>query len=50
MRQDFPTFLRCWFKNIHCMSLGVFIALISFPNLTFASEPKPWQMDLQEPA
>lgn len=50
MRQDFPTFLRCWFKNIHCMSLGVFISLISFPNLTFASEPKPWQMDLQEPA
>jgi cytochrome c oxidase subunit 2 len=50
MRQDFPTFLKCWFKNIHCMSLGVFIALISFPNLTFASEPKPWQMDLQEPA
>ena len=23
---------------------------LTFPNLTFASEPKPWQMDLQEPA
>jgi len=32
------------------MSLGVFITLFSIPNFTFASEPKPWQMDLQEPA
>tara|TARA_B110000971_G_scaffold38591_1_gene37439 strand:+ start:966 stop:1790 length:825 start_codon:yes stop_codon:yes gene_type:complete len=32
------------------ISLGVFITLFSIPNFTFASEPKPWQMDLQEPA
>jgi len=32
------------------MSLGVFITLFSIPNFTLASEPKPWQMDLQEPA
>ncbi|MGY9059023.1 MAG: cytochrome c oxidase subunit II [Candidatus Puniceispirillales bacterium] len=32
------------------MSLGVLITLFSIPNFTFASEPKPWQMDLQEPA
>ena len=42
-------FKNCY-KKINFMSLGVFITLFSIPNFTLASEPKPWQMDLQEPA
>jgi len=41
---------KSWYEKINFMSLGVFITLFSIPNVTFASEPKPWQMDLQEPA
>jgi cytochrome c oxidase subunit 2 len=50
MRLNFLTVFKRWYEKMNFMSLGVFITLFSIPNLTFASEPKPWQMDLQEPA
>ena len=50
MRLNFLTVFIRWYKKMNFISLGVFITIFSIPNLTFASEPKPWQMDLQEPA
>ena len=50
MRLNFLTVFKLWYEKLNFMSLGVFITLFSIPNLAFASEPKPWQMDLQEPA
>jgi len=50
MRLNFLTVFKLWYEKLNFMSLGVFITLFSIPNFSFASEPKPWQMDLQEPA
>jgi len=50
MKLNFLTVFKSWYEKINFISLGVFITLFSIPNVTFASEPKPWQMDLQEPA
>jgi cytochrome c oxidase subunit 2 len=50
MKLNFLTVFQSWYEKINFISLGVFITLFSIPNVTFASEPKPWQMDLQEPA
>lgn len=50
MKLNFLNVFKNCYKKINFMSLGVFITLFSIPNFTFASEPKPWQMDLQEPA
>ena len=50
MRLNFLTVFIRWYEKMNFISLGVFITIFSIPNLTFASEPKPWQMDLQEPA
>ena len=50
MKLNFLNVFKNCYKKMNFMSLGVFITLFSIPNLTFASEPKPWQMDLQEPA
>ena len=48
MRKKFQALLTKWDKSIK--SLWSFIILFSFSSSTFASEPKPWQMDLQEPS
>jgi cytochrome c oxidase subunit 2 len=48
MRKKFQALLIKWDKSIK--SLWSFIILFSFSSSTFASEPKPWQMDLQEPS
>ena len=50
MKLNFLNVFKNCYKKMNFMSLGVFITLFSIPNFTFASEPKPWQMDLQEPA
>ena len=50
MKLSFLNVFKNCYKKINFMSLGVFITLFSIPNFTLASEPKPWQMDLQEPA
>ena len=50
MKLNFLNVFKNCYKKINFMSLGVLITLFSIPNFTFASEPKPWQMDLQEPA
>jgi cytochrome c oxidase subunit 2 len=50
LKLNFLTVFQSWYEKINFISLGVFITLFSIPNFTFASEPKPWQMDLQEPA
>ena len=50
MRLNFLNVFKNCYKKINFMSLGVFTTLFSIPNFTLASEPKPWQMDLQEPA
>ena len=50
MKLNFLNVFKNCYKKINFMSLGVFITLFSIPNFTLASEPKPWQMDLQEPA
>jgi cytochrome c oxidase subunit 2 len=50
MKLNFLNVFKNCYKKMNFMSLGVLITLFSIPNFTFASEPKPWQMDLQEPA
>ena len=50
MKLNFLNVFKNCYNKMNFMSLGVFITLFSIPNFTFASEPKPWQMDLQEPA
>jgi cytochrome c oxidase subunit 2 len=50
MKLNFLNVFKNYYKKMNFISLGVFITLFSIPNFTFASEPKPWQMDLQEPA
>jgi len=50
MKLNFLNVFKNCYKKMNFMSLGVFITLFSIPNFTLASEPKPWQMDLQEPA
>ena len=46
----FQTVLNSWKNNVSSIFFGVFSIMFSFINPAYASEPKPWQMDLQEPA
>ena len=46
----FQTVLNSWKNNVSSIFFGVFSIILSFINPAYASEPKPWQMDLQEPA
>jgi len=46
----FQTVLNSWKKNVSLIFFGFFSLIFSIVNPVFASEPKPWQMDLQEPA
>ena len=50
MKINIQTLLCNWNnKLIFCLS-GLLAFIFSISNLAFASEPKPWQMDLQPPA
>ena len=46
----FQTVSNSWKNNVSLIFLGFFSVIFSIVNPVFASEPKPWQMDLQEPA
>ena len=46
----FQTVSNSWKKNVSLIFFGFFSVIFSIVNPVFASEPKPWQMDLQEPA
>ena len=50
MSKDFQAFFSKWNNKLSLKILGLFILLLSFSSPTHASEPKPWQMDLQEPS
>ena len=46
----FQTASNSWKKNVSLIFFGFFSVIFSIVSPVFASEPKPWQMDLQEPA
>ena len=50
MKTVFQTILNFWKKSVVYILNGMSILFILFLNIAHASEPKPWQMDLQEPA
>ena len=49
MKINFQTVFTSWKKNLDVIIYG-FLLIFSFVNPAISSEPKPWQMDLQEPA
>ena len=50
MKNVFQTISNFWKKIVVYILNGMSILFIFFLNIAHASEPKPWQMDLQEPA
>ena len=50
MKIVFQTISNFWKKCVVYILNGMSILFILFLNIAHASEPKPWQMDLQEPA
>ena len=50
MKTNFQNMSYIWKKSLGYIFSGVSVLFISFMNIAQASEPKPWQMDLQEPA
>ena len=50
MKITFQTVLNSWKNNVSLIFFSVFSLIFSIVNPVAASEPKPWQMDLQEPA
>ena len=50
MKTVFQTISNFWKKSVVYILNGMSILFIFFLNIAQASEPKPWQMDLQEPA
>ncbi len=50
MKTIFQTISNFWKKSVVYILNGMSILFILFLNIAHASEPKPWQMDLQEPA
>ena len=50
MKTNFQNISYIWKKSLGYIFSGVSILFILFLNIAQASEPKPWQMDLQEPA
>ena len=50
MKTIFQTMSNFWKKSVVYILNGMSILFILFLNIAHASEPKPWQMDLQEPA
>jgi cytochrome c oxidase subunit 2 len=49
MTINFQTVFTSWKKKIDVIIYG-FLLIFSYVNPAISSEPKPWQMDLQEPA
>ena len=50
MKTIFQTISNFWKKVVLYILNGMSILFFFFLNIAHASEPKPWQMDLQEPA
>ena len=50
MKITFQNISYIWKKSLGYIFSGVSILFTFFLNIAHASEPKPWQMDLQEPA
>ena len=50
MKMNFQALVNSWKNKITISLIAVISFIFSITNLTYASEPKPWQMDLQEPA
>jgi cytochrome c oxidase subunit 2 len=50
MSKNFQAFFSEWNNKLNYNFLGSLVFILSFSSPTHASEPKPWQMDLQEPA
>jgi cytochrome c oxidase subunit 2 len=50
MSKNFQAFFSERNNKLNFNILGLFVLISSFSSPTQASEPKPWQMDLQEPA
>ena len=50
MKTIFQTISNFWKKIVLYILNGMSILFFFFLNIAYASEPKPWQMDLQEPA
>ena len=49
MKINFQTVFTSWKKKLDVIIYG-FLLVFSYVNPAISSEPKPWQMDLQEPA
>ena len=49
MKINFQTVITSWKKKLDVIIYG-FLIIFSHVNPAISSEPKPWQMDLQEPA
>lgn len=49
MKINFQTVFTSWKKKLDLIIYG-FLLIFSYVNPAISSEPKPWQMDLQEPA
>ena len=49
MKINLQTVFTSWKKNLDVIIYG-FLLIFSYVNPAISSEPKPWQMDLQEPA
>ena len=50
MKMNFQALIVSWKEKIKISLLGIIYFVFSIANTAYASEPKPWQMDLQEPA
>ena len=49
MKINFQTIFTSWKKKLDVIIYG-FLLIFTYVNPAISSEPKPWQMDLQEPA
>lgn len=50
MKMNFQASIVSWKEKIKISLIGIIYYVFSIANTAYASEPKPWQMDLQEPA
>lgn len=50
MKMNFQALIVSWKEKIKISLIGIIYFVFSTANTAYASEPKPWQMDLQEPA
>ena len=50
MKMNFQASIVSWKEKIKISLIGIIYFVFFIANTAYASEPKPWQMDLQEPA